>query len=408
MSINKTRKFLLFTLILIFSSVALGLGSQSQAQVELQQHGWSQQTKARLEKLITEGAEKGLKVVFDFDNTLICRDIGEATFAVLLRDGILDMSNIPASLLRDFRLDDRVISPHGTVDLSEYYNLYTKLTDHQPSDPNSEISSFSWLIEIMSGLSPLDVINATKKAYNEGQARKDMAGGPQSVIEVTKGQTSYRAPFFYPQMVELVGVMIDHGYDVWVVSASNVWTVRWMATKALTQELANMGFSGAIRAEHVIGISTLIKDASQTYYKDTALVRDNQDYAALNPEELQKYTIDTQVVFPLSGFYGKVANIMQWVGQRPYLIAGDSPNDLPMLDYAINKLWIARLEKPHYQKKMLAKRSGDNQDKWIVQPTLYKTMPGFVPSMHNLKSRLGDLSGSVKVKESLGLLKSLK
>ena len=46
---------------------------------KLQEPGWTDRVRNRLEALIKQGAGRGLPVVFDFDNTIVCGDIGEAT-----------------------------------------------------------------------------------------------------------------------------------------------------------------------------------------------------------------------------------------------------------------------------------------------------------------------------------------
>jgi hypothetical protein len=56
---------------------------------KLQSPGWNAETRRALERLIDCGAGRHLPVVFDFDNTIICGDIGEATLAVLAREGLL-------------------------------------------------------------------------------------------------------------------------------------------------------------------------------------------------------------------------------------------------------------------------------------------------------------------------------
>ena len=43
--------------------------------------------KEKLKTIIAKGSGKGYTAVFDFDNTILCRDIGEATFAVMINEG---------------------------------------------------------------------------------------------------------------------------------------------------------------------------------------------------------------------------------------------------------------------------------------------------------------------------------
>ena len=58
------------------------------ADFRLEPRGWNPATRQRLETLIRVGAGRRLPVTFDFDNTLVCGDIGEATLALLVRSGL--------------------------------------------------------------------------------------------------------------------------------------------------------------------------------------------------------------------------------------------------------------------------------------------------------------------------------
>jgi len=59
--------------------------------------GWSERTRAGLERLIESGAGKGHAAVFDFDNTIVCGDIGEATFALLAKEKLIKKDDIMKS-----------------------------------------------------------------------------------------------------------------------------------------------------------------------------------------------------------------------------------------------------------------------------------------------------------------------
>src|SRR5215831_18178970 len=73
------------------------------AECKLRSPGWNERARSWLENLIRKGAGKGLPVVFDFDNTLICGDVSEATLAVLTNSGKLEPSRVPETLSPAFR-----------------------------------------------------------------------------------------------------------------------------------------------------------------------------------------------------------------------------------------------------------------------------------------------------------------
>ncbi len=51
----------------------------------LQAPGWRPEARTALSRLIRRGSGKQLPVALDFDNTIVCGDVHEATLAVLLR-----------------------------------------------------------------------------------------------------------------------------------------------------------------------------------------------------------------------------------------------------------------------------------------------------------------------------------
>jgi hypothetical protein len=82
---------------------------------------------------------------------------------------------------------------------------------------------------------------------------------------------------------------------------------------------------------------------------------------------------------PVPVYSGKVANILDLVGARPWLCAGDSPGDIPMLSFSEHRLWIARLEKTGYQRELVSAAGRAGKENWLVQPALCKHGRGFIP-----------------------------
>lgn len=369
--------------------------------VILHSPGWNRQTRRALEKLIQRGAGQGLPVVFDFDNTIICGDIGEATLAVLARNGWLKTARLPETLSPPFRLPGgRRIALKSGPDITAYYLAYLAPTAHGERDPTPLANGYAWAAEIMEGLSPADVIAATRRSREFARPR-----GP-GFIEVTRGKTGFPVPTFYPEMVELIAELLRHRFDVWIISASNVWTVRWMVRHELNLRLREHGVKGGLRADRVIGISTLLTDRHGRLYKDALLVRENAGYAALDGKALQAFRLTSRLQFPVPTYSGKIACIFDAIGERPYLCAGDSPGDHAMLAFSQNRLWIARLEKLGFQEKTakLIRKTGSAG--WIVQPTLAKNEPGFVSDLESLPRRLGsvprDISKAARIVSVLG------
>ncbi len=335
--------------------------------------GWSPGIREELGRIIEKGAGKGLPVTFDFDNTIACGDIGEATLAFLAREGQIRPATVPTVLAPDFTAaDGRTISLARCADVTVYYEELLDATSRGGLDPAPLTSGYLWAVEIMQGLTALDVVRATAAVHAMSEP------GMEKKLQVTPGVSAYPVPFLYPEMIELIAVLLERGYDAWIVSASNAWTIRWMAHNAINAALAARGCAHRIAPDRVIGVSTLMRDRGGFLLKDRLLVKDDVRYAAMDEETLAGLTLTAKPDLPASIYSGKVTNIMDIIGTRPYLAAGDSPGDLPMLAFAENRLWLARLEKPGYQRERAACASRARQGSWLIQPVLCKVKPGFV------------------------------
>lgn len=359
-----------------------------QKSVNLVQTGWTPQVKAQLESVLQKGAHQQNVVVFDLDNTLLCRDIGEATAAVLVKSGLVKNSSVPTAISPTFKVGAKEVSLRRSQDPLDYYELLGQATSHHMSDTTPVVESYVWLVQMMAGLKASQVVSATQKAYDNGLAVQDMSTDKQTSIALGRNRTLVYRPFFYPQMVELVSVLIQNGYDVWVVSASNPWSVRWMVTKILNPKVLELGAPEGIKPEHVVGLATLLKGDDNKLYKDSSLVKENKAYAQMEKKELSRYTLTTTPVFPVSSFEGKVANIIKLVGKKPYLIAGDSQNDFAMLGYAKYKLFIGRLERESILRSVRKTSQGRKSDRWMIQPVLHEKKPGFISSLEMLASKM--------------------
>ena len=70
-----------------------------------------------------------------------------------------------------------------------------------------------------------------------------------------------------------------------------------------------------------------------------------------------------------------------------------------MMKFSENRLWIARLEKPAYQRVAIRAVKGTETSRWIFQPVLNKSHPGFVSTERQISAVLE--SPSTAVSESL-------
>jgi hypothetical protein len=178
-------------------------------------------------------------------------------------------------------------------------------------------------------------------------------------------------------MVELIAELRRHEFDVWIISASNVWSVRWMTTQALNPLLIAHGAPSGIPADHVVGVSALLYDQARSLYKDALLVRENPEYAALEERTLRSLQLTSRLQYPVPTYAGKVGCIWDAIGRHPYLAAGDSPGDHAMLSFSEHRLWIMRMDKPAYQQKTADCIRRTGKKGWMIQPVIGRDALGF-------------------------------
>ncbi len=334
--------------------------------------GWSADCNRQLTELIERGAGQRLPVVFDFDNTLVCGDIGEATLAWLARDRRIAPGTLPHLFPAFAQRDGRAASPAAFKDPTGYYEALLDPTVHGEKDPTPLSSGYVWAVEVMQGLTPEDVMRATERVWRLSEP------GKIRTIEVSPGGGSYPVPFFYLEMVDLISELLRRDYDLWVISASNVWSVRWAISQVLNVPLRALGVGTGIKLNQVIGVSTLLSRADGTLCKDAVLVKEDVDYLELKPAALSRLQLTRWLQFPVPTYSGKVGVIWDYIGRRPYLGVGDSPGDLPMLSFCENRLWIDRIDKPRYRQAMELTRH-NHPGVWISQPVRTREAPAFVP-----------------------------
>jgi phosphoserine phosphatase len=322
--------------------------------------GWNPTTRLALEKLIRKGAGKRLPAVFDFDNTILHGDIHEAILAMLVRSGRLTPARLPGHLAPAFHsARTGRIDLQSCADIVEYYNELLAPTTHGENDPSPKSTGYAWAIEALGGLQLADVVEATREVCELARSNQ------HDFITVTPGRTVVPVPRFYPEMVELLAELIRHEFDIWIISASNVWSVRWLVLHELNPRLRDS--ERGISADHVIGAATLLADKKGRLYKDAVLVRENAAYAAMKAEAVGAFRLTSRLEYPLPAYSGKVACIYDAIGRQPYLCVGDGPSDHAMLAVSQYRLWIARPNQARARGGSLKTAGATRKTGWMIQ-----------------------------------------
>jgi hypothetical protein len=101
-----------------------------------------------------------------------------------------------------------------------------------------------------------------------------------------------------------------------------------------------------------------------------------------------------------------VACVFDALGRNPYLCVGDSPGDHAMMAVSQHRLWIGRLDKPGYQRRVQEFAQKTGQSGWSFQATLTGSAPGFVPDLSELLRRPNGVPAPVR--ESARILAQLE
>jgi phosphoserine phosphatase len=341
--------------------------------VRLSAPGWNEPTRRALEGLIQRGAGQGLPVVFDFDNTIIQGDIGEAVLAQLAATGKL----VPAQIAEG--ISPSLARPRGGSfglrdcrTITEYYERFLHPTAHGADDPAPLANGYAWAVQAMAGLRLADVVEATQAVLT--MSRQAEGSG----IQPAPGMKAFPVPRFHPEMVELIATLLSHSFVVWIVSASNIWSVRWLTLQALNPLLAELGAGTGVAAERVIGVATLLADERGRLFKDAILTNRNPQHARLADAATSRLRLTTQLQHPLPAYSGKVACILDHIGRPPYLCAGDGSGDVAMLKFSQHRLWIARWRQTGRRTTTTQPPAGATG--WLVQVTRDGAAGGFVPA----------------------------
>lgn len=234
--------------------------------------------------------------VFDCDGTIIQGDIGEAMFYFQLEHFLLRVS--PATLWPDFPKRDELTNlyesilalPRGKRTRDRRFPSFAEMMIDWYFDQLAEgdtEKACSDIVRLWAGFS----LHETRRVA-EGVLAEELAS---PITTRTIGRKTLPKGIRYIQeSVEILQYLRGRGFDVWMISGSNQWSVE-----AVSQQLN-------VPADHVLSI----------------------DLQEMNGEYIPK------VKHPAPVLAGKVLALQQRTATRPLVVVSDSTYDIPLFNYS--------------------------------------------------------------------------
>ncbi|VVS92424.1 haloacid dehalogenase-like hydrolase [Desulfoluna spongiiphila] len=305
---------------------------------------WPRAERHKLIRLIERNAYQGKFAVFDCDNTVWYQKLEESLLPYLENRGLMGPEALAPSLKVIPFLPDDTLTSYAC-------RLY---------DIDNKVGS-PWMARVFAGFTleelkgHVDDLFALNGASIPAKHRRN---GELVDVEV-------EAPRIYPGMRELINAMQENGIEVIFISTALEELVRMVA--------CDPRYGLNIKPENVIGVSTLLKDRETGEITTARLqIERGHFFDETYPKARHMAMELTPTLWsPNTMYFGKVWAIKDYIHpvNRPVLVAGDSPNDHPMLfeaeEFGGIKLWINHREADWKATKEARKiRARQQQEAW--------------------------------------------
>jgi phosphoserine phosphatase/predicted acylesterase/phospholipase RssA len=251
----------------------------------------------------------GRNAAFDLDNTCLRGDIGDALFLKLIVE-LRYHGELPEfwALVPEIRAREelqkywrRFTAPgeprrsyerpvDWSSDFTDYVALFLRQYQRMINQPDGARIAYPWVVQLLVGMTPEEVTSLTEDLWKTEMMR------PEGDVEVRSARygtiTLDGGIRVRQEFLELIDDLQKKDWNVWIVTASNVYAAR-VAARAL-----------GVPADHVLGIALKSQRGSTR--------------------------LTSEIVMPLTYREGKVLALRSH-GVRPVLAAGDSTTDLEML-----------------------------------------------------------------------------
>ncbi|MBL7479137.1 haloacid dehalogenase-like hydrolase [Legionella bononiensis] len=371
MSRTKTI-YLLFTVLSSFSFAVFSSNSITQL---IPENEWFGTNSMKLNAIIKQyginspGYQVHRKPVaaFDWDNTMMKNDIGDATLLWMVSHGTLKRNS-------DFKQMNPWLTSDALNELekncggkSEYLptrqnpacadtlmNIYHNQSLengatawHDSPDPERIVPTYFFYAQLFAGYTPDEITEFTKRALDFNLANN--IGATQKV-----GSKDYPAYVrIYKPMNHLVSVLQQNGFDVWIISASIQPSVEVVAKRV------------GIRKDHVIGVRHVLNEQGQLTDRFQGCGTFPDGNKEIISNRIGKRCWLNKVVF-------KLRAEEQLYKPTPIIFAaGDSAGDRVFLRDALGGRLVINKNNP----ELLCDAVQNSDGKWLINPMFIKPVP---------------------------------
>ena len=308
--------------------------------------------------------------VFDWDNTVVKNDLGDATFFWMLQhDKVLQPADKDWSTTsRHLTLEARAAlngacdtaarpgeplptstAPACADELVSIYNRgQTRAGQAAWSNPITLTlnTAYAWVAQLQAGYTPEELRGFARSAYAENAFNPP---GTTQTVGTTTG-LAYHVQV-YEEMVDLIETLQANGFDVWVATASPQFVID-----AVSEELTG------IKPNRVIGIRSMTDARGRVtaHFQGCGTVADGAD--TLITYDQGKRCWINKLIFrqPAEQQLARQADARA----RQVFAAGDSDTDLAFVQDATHlKLAINR-----NKVQLMCNAYANHQGSWLVQP----------------------------------------
>ena len=334
---------------------------------------WINENSAKIDQMINifgsnnPNYDKNNKPIalFDWDNTMIKNDIGDAFFAWMLKNG---------KIIQPPGKNWKNVSPFFTENaIKSLSQLSEKYSENKPLPTGSDLKLADELFSIYSDQKTTDGENAFKNfnhhtmepsyalvaqimaGYDKKQIEEFISMAIKDKLNAPIGSKSKVGSKFeiagyirvYDEMKTLIQNLESNGFEVWIITASPELVVKVFAKIA--------GFN----PEHVIGIRNKLDKNGICTYEIQDCEPDVLENSMITYKKGKNCWIK-KVIFNLKGDELKKTQFPE----RVKFCAGDSDTDL----YFIKECHELRLAIDRHKKGLMCHAFHNKDKKWIINP----------------------------------------